>query len=192
MVLLALDLSTKTGYAVFDNGTLTHYGQVDVKIEDFNVNDRPEKASSYPWNILTAVSSMMNHIQELVNKFNPDFIAVENTCGRSRNRNTQRVLEFLHYGFLQLLIHNNLQNKFKYLDVSEWRKITNLRLTKEDKKKNKDVKSGKCKGRITSKHLSVRQANQLFNLKLKLKDNNASDAIMLGFAYLEQTKSLSS
>jgi hypothetical protein len=38
MRILSLDLSTKTGYAVLEDGILTSYGLIQSELKDFNVN----------------------------------------------------------------------------------------------------------------------------------------------------------
>ena len=74
------------------------------------------------------------------------------------------------------------------MDPSQWRKILEMRLSKEQKENNKLVSKGVKRGRITKKHLSVEMANARFNLKLKLKDNDIADACNLAVACLTTTK----
>jgi hypothetical protein len=70
------------------------------------------------------------------------------------------------------------------MDPSQWRKILEMRLSKDQKENNKLVSKGVKRGRVTKKHLSVNMTNTKFGLKLKLKDNDISDAILLGLAYI--------
>ena len=66
--ILALDVSTKTGWAAFQDGKLITYGQLHSKVEDFNVNDFPDHSPKYPYNIIDAANSMTSQIMELVAK----------------------------------------------------------------------------------------------------------------------------
>jgi Holliday junction resolvasome RuvABC endonuclease subunit len=144
------------------------------------VNDFPEKNSAYPYNIIDAANNMAILVADLCDRFKPDVVVIENTV-RGRNRNTQRLLEFIHKSVLDFLRD---RFKIKYLDPSEWRKILEIRLSNDDKKNNRLVSAGKKRGRITKKHLSVRMANQIFDLKLKIKDNDVADALCLAKAYI--------
>lgn len=179
MKILALDISSKTGYSVFQDGHLTDYGQVRVEIENFNVNDYPEKAPGYPFNLMSSSKRMSELIIELERTHDPDLVVIENTV-RGKNRHTQRFLEFIHCHVLGSL--RSRREQIKYLDPSEWRSVLSIRLSKDDKKNNSNVSRGLKRGRIGKKHLSVRYANQKFGMALKLKDNDTADAICLGWA----------
>jgi len=178
MNFLALDISTKTGYAVFNEGQLVAYGVVEVGVAEFNVKDFPNKNPAYPYNLLAAARAMAAKVVELCETYQPALVVIENTV-LGRNRHTQRLLEFIHMAVLEAL----RPFRVHYLDPGEWRKILEMRLTTLDKKNNRKVSEGKQRGRITRKHLSVRWVNSMFNLNLKLKDNDVADAICLGKAY---------
>lgn len=185
---LSLDLSTKSGWALFIDGKLDSYGLIRVKVEDFNVNSKPgpEKSPKYPWNIMDAANGMGQKILELTSEHIPDTIVIENTVKGSKNRHTQRILEWIHKSVLEKL--RPLGKKIFYMDPSEWRKILELRLSKEDKKNNGLINKGLKKelglsGKINKKHLSVRHVNQKFRLNLRIKDNDIADAINLNLAY---------
>ena len=108
----------------------------------------------------------------------PDHIVIENSV-KGRNRHTQRLIEWIHFCVVKLL----QITPFSYLDPSEWRCSVGLRLNKDQKKNNQDVSKGKKRGRIGKKHLAVNMVNEKYDLKLKLKDNDQADAILLGLAY---------
>lgn len=184
-ILLALDLSSFTGYAIFTDGVLTKSGDYKVDIDGFNVNDHPEKSPKYPKNLIDAVAKVADYMMNnLVTPINPTHVVIENTV-KGRNRSTQRFLEWLHYVVYTRLKTYGIKS-ITYLDPSEWRSILEVRLSKEDKKNNRDVSKKKKRGRITKKHLAVRQANAIFNLNLKMKDNNRADALLLGWAFLKR------
>jgi hypothetical protein len=181
MKLLALDISTKTGWAIFENGAYKTSGALDkVFIEDFNVNKEPQKSSAYPWNIIDAADQVSRSILALYNEHLPDVLVLEDT-NKGRNRATQRALEWIHSAVLKILRPNG--KSIKYMDSSDWRKTVGLKLNPDQKKNNKEVSAGKKRGKINKKHLSVLMTNEKFGLQLKLKDNDQSDACLLGLAY---------
>lgn len=156
-------------------------GQIKVSIQDFNVNAHPEKSPTYPRNIIAAASTMAESVAEIVRSRKPDFIVIENTV-KGQNRHTQRFLEFLHLRVWQVL--DDGSRPIHYMDVSEWRALVQARLTKDDKKNNARVRKGKGRGIVGKKHVSVRLVNELYGLKLKLKDNDISDACLLGRGFV--------
>ena len=177
MRLLALDLSTSTGWACFLDGNLVEYGSFAVSVEDFNVNDHPEKAELYPYNIIRAAEEVTYQTSLIVSRMRPDSVVIENTV-KGRNRHTQRILEHIHYCILDMLRAYGLP--MVYRDPSQWRAALNVRLTNEDKKNNSLVSQGKKRGKVTRKHLAVRLANSMFNLKLLQKHDDIADALLLG------------
>jgi Holliday junction resolvasome RuvABC endonuclease subunit len=181
VVVLSLDLSTKSGWALFENGKYKSSGALErVSVVDFNVNDFPNKSPSYPFNVLDAAEKVCDLVRALLSETNPDHIVVENTV-KGQNRHTQRILEFCHYAVLTEI--RKRETPLTYMDPSEWRSIVQLRLTSEDKKNNKEVSKGKKRGRIGKKHLSVRFVKELFGIDLKLKNNDEADAILLAHAF---------
>jgi hypothetical protein len=185
MKILSLDLSSETGWSIFINGLYHTSGTLEkIFIEDFNVNNNPNKSNKYPLNIINAINQIVQNINEKYLEYKPDIILIEGSV-KGKNRHTQKFIEWLHLMiFLQFKDIVNV----KYMDVSEWRKIVNLKLSKEDKINNKLVKIGKKRGKINKKHLSVRMVNILFNLNKKLKDHNECDSILLGKAYIDDTR----
>lgn len=180
MVLIGIDLSSKTGYAVLNDGKLMTYGLLTVELKNFNVNNNPNLQPEYPWNIIDAAIKQADQVIRVILDSGADHVALENTT-KGRNRHTQRILEFLHYALLIKFRENGI--KFTYLDPSQWRGELEIRLSIEDKKKHKDIKKGIIKrGKITKKHLSVRAANTMYGLKLLQKDNDIADAIGLATA----------
>jgi len=187
MKVLSLDVSTKTGWAVFNNKKLIDTGVI--------VNPKSVlEYGQYPYCYIYSTRSVIKQIASLVDIHEPDTIVVEET-NKGKNRYTQKVLEFLHCSLLLELENTPYSDKIKYVNTSDWRKTLNVYLTKDDKKNNSKVykakKQGKTKkevgvkGKINKKHVSVRVANTLFNLTLKQKDNDIADAILLGAAYIE-------
>ncbi len=180
MKVLALDISTNTGWAILENDHLLDYGLIQVKVENFNVAQHPEKDPQYPFNMVHSADKMAVAIIQLYYRFKPGYVVVDNTV-KGRNRHTQRILEFIHKSLLDLFFKMNI--KPIYMDPSQWRHLLDIKLSKQDKKNNKLVRQGKKRGTISKKHLSVRVCNQIFNTTFKIKDNNITDSILLGLAF---------
>src|SRR6266481_4662318 len=57
--ILSLDLSTKSGWAVFIDGILEKSGELEkVNVVNFNVNDKPWTQPEYPWNVMDAAHAI--------------------------------------------------------------------------------------------------------------------------------------
>ena len=178
MRVLGLDLSTKTGWSLFEDNKLIESGCLEkVLIDDFNVNKEPNKSPKYPQNIINGARAVAALVQKLIEDKSPDHIVIENTV-KGKNRNTQRWLEWCHF-----CVITTITLPFTYLDPSEWRSLVGLKLNKEQKKNNREVSQGKKRGRVTKKHLSVNMVNEKFGLNLKIKDNDQADSILLTYAY---------
>jgi len=119
-----------------------------------------------------------NSIVFLIKKYKPDYIYIEQT-NQGRNRTSQKQLEFLHYSALKGIDGCGLAERVRYVDSSAWRKHLKVKLSPEDRKHNKLVKSKLARGKITLKHKAVEWANDLYSLKLILKDNDIADALAL-------------
>lgn len=195
---LNLDLSSKTGWSVFDfSGTepeiLVGYGRTELgrPILEWGV---------YPDCYLLASKALASDIWAAVAQYAPfDRVVIEETNG-SKARYTQKWLEFLHLEVLRMLESQGHLAKVKYLSTSTWRSAINLRLSAQDKAANKalskakararetgtplDKKKLKVKGKKTPKHLAVEWANAQYTLTLKQKDNDIADSLALGKAAL--------
>lgn len=184
MVVLALDLSTKTGYAVLDGKQgqkpkLSAYGTVYLpKGVIKNYGD-------YPWSFVDAVDDLVDQLTTIWENRELDAIVIEETNLASFSRMSQKALEFIHHAVLLEL--RKLDIPVYYINTSEWRSILKLNLSTEEKKHNRMTKAQRAelgiKGKITKKHLSVRKANELYGLKLKIKSNDIADAICLGVSW---------
>ena len=192
MRVLALDLSSKTGWAFFDEGVLKDRGLVQLGQPILSFCE-------YPWCYLEAARAQAEKVFAVVTSTQPDQIVIEET-NAGRNRYTQKFLEFLHCRLLQLLEGRNVV----YLSSGVWRYKLGLKLSGMDKKKNArlaemkriakkngeklDLKKVKeelgIRGRKGKKHLAVEFANTTYGLQLKMKDNDIADAICLGAALL--------
>ena len=220
MILLALDMSTKTGWALFKDGVQPEsFGLITKRIE--------WSTYEYPKNFVLVAEDVANQIIGIVNQ-NPDItdIVIEETnkTGRFGSRHSQKILEFIHLAINQILLVGSPHIKVHYLNTSDWRKKLKLsvadtrklakpflkesaRLKKElalcedraqkkilkEKLKafNEELKLRCIHGKIDKKSISVAYVNATFNMNLKKGDNDISDAICLGKAFLLGAKPLS-
>jgi hypothetical protein len=184
MKILGLDLSTHIGYSVLcsEKGLLEH-GTFDIPRQGHS----SEQPMDYAFYKNAEIAAAFAHKMYIENK--PDFIYIEQTNAGS-NRFSQKQLEFIHCMILawgEANLPEKIIEKIRYVDTSAWRAHLKIRLSKEQSKHNKAVREarkkgqkivgGVTRGKITSKHLAVWWSNQTFGLKLKLKDNDAADAI---------------
>jgi hypothetical protein len=206
--LLALDISQKTGFAVFVDGKLTECGTLftDKTVSDFG---------TYPRNYVEFSKFIAALIYSgLVLKFKPDRIVIEET-NPGREVYSQKKLEQIHYSFINQLIESGRCDRVSYLRTGEWRKAVTAKQNSEEKKLNSKISrekakrnasimsdknltteqktkaiklpikiDGKVAGRKGRKHVSIRVANELFGLSLKRKDEDAAEAALLGQAFL--------
>ena len=184
---MGLDLSGKTGWSLFDgSGKLLNSGSLkkttpkDIK-------------TPYPWNFKMAADAVADEIIELIKKHKPNVIVVEES-NSSKARYSQKILEFIHKSFLDKIVDFSFVRVY-YINTISWRSSLGLAATKEDKKNNRLVNKAKAegktkkevglKGKITHKHRSVRFVNATFGLSLKMKDNDAADAICIAMAFIK-------
>lgn len=172
MKLLGLDLSYKTGWALFEGSSLVDYGLLVAP-------EPPGTHPLYDYNQMDRANAVGDYMYTLVMTLQPDFIIIEQT-NKGKQRTTQRGLEWIHYSVLSKL-RMHYQNKIVYVDTSEWRNKLHIRLDKDQRKHNKSVKQKVARGKITPKHLAVAMINEEFDLSLKLKDNDIADAICLAW-----------
>lgn len=192
MWVLALDISTKTGWSLIhkeegqdEQVSIGHYGRL---VAEKSVDEWGE----YPFNYLKLADHMAKRICELVQEHSPDFIVIEET-NKGKNRYTQKMLEFIHCKLLDRLADTKYANTVNYVNTSDWRKSLGIYMTKEDKKNNAKVNKAKrqgkskkelgLKGKITRKHIAVRLVNDKYGTNFKQKDNDTAEAICIGLAF---------
>jgi Holliday junction resolvasome RuvABC endonuclease subunit len=192
---LALDMSTKTGWALIESGSnsleLLDYGQFVQMAEPKDV--------PYPESYVDWANAIVKQIRALVTTHTPDILVIEETASGSKSNYSQKILEFIHY--LVAFFVKTTGIRTRYFLTEEWRRICACKMTKEESKRNKDVRDykkkhgtklaksaeGKVIGRIGRKHINVRRANEIFEKyldePLRKKDEDAADAMLLGAAY---------
>lgn len=175
---LALDISSVTGVAFFENGRLLTQYQIKIS-NKFNKLDYP--TNTYPW-AREVANKLFNDIVLPSYEINSSIEVVIEQTNLGRNRISQAFLEAIHAYLYELLTHKGIQPK--YMSSSEWRALVGLQLSQEDKKKNKLLKQNKGRGKVTKKHLAIRLTKELFGLDLLVKENNIADACLLGWAFI--------
>lgn len=192
--ILSLDMSTKTGYASMvstkDGIILEAYG-TSPQIHDPN--------GVYPQAFVDWAYSCYANIYELIERFAPDVLVIEETAAGSKAIYTQKILEWIHFLVAKFIKETNI--KAVYLMTEQWRREVGCQMSKEEKKRNKSVReykkkkntkiayneAGKRIGIITRKHVNIRRANEVFGeflaVPLRKKDEDTADSLMLGYCY---------
>lgn len=137
MKLLCLDLSTKSGWSVFEDGKLLTFGLIKHKVDGDNTSE------NYPMNYISAASLISIDIKGVILNHRPNYIIIEET-NSGRNRFSQKTLEFIHYAVNEMIFtlqNMNCCGKVHYLDTSEWRCLLGISLSTEDRQLNKEIKS---------------------------------------------------
>lgn len=187
MYILGLDISSNTGWALFENENLICCGLLA----------NPTKTYEFPWGFYSWSKNTASAIADLVFKYaHVDKIVIERT-NLGRNREFQTYLEWIHGFFLLNIDKINLNEKICYVDTSQWRKKINLKLSTDQRKQNKFInvqhkngvqnvlQNGKRIGKVTSKHLSVNYVNDNYSMNFKLKHNDIADAICIALSQIK-------
>lgn len=190
MKILALDVSTKSGWALLD-GEMGKTPTILLKGTVVKSKKTTREYGRYPKSYLLMADEVGSQLANLFFEHKPDVVVIEET-NKARARYAQKALEQIHHELLKRL--GDEVDRVIYISSSSWRKACGLNLTKEDKKNNQNVQKAKrtgqtkselgVRGKVTKKHLAIRKANELFSLDLKVKDNDIADALLLCVGYL--------
>ena len=199
MKFLSLDLSTNTGYAVFENDKLDTYGLVSYKATNYkaDVKKYSDFPAEYPYNFIDVADKFGAVAVQLYRDHGCEAVVIEHT-EKGKQRLSQRLLEWINLVVVQAFTRIGV--RVSYLLVSDWRsyckcylkywpehRVWNAKIVKL-KKKALPTKSGakiaKIDGKIVTKvnqkKLSILLANEAFGLATK--DDNIADAINIGRA----------
>lgn len=177
MKVIGLDLSTKSGFAVceINNGVVS----IIKSGTFFRGKDEEGTMDNYPKSMMQVAEKAARQVVDLVLSENPDVVVIEET-NLGRNRFSQKTLEWIHYCVLSGVIG---KHKIEYISTSEWRKILDIKMSKEDKAHNKNIKETGARGKLSQKHLAIRFVNGYFGLELKPKNEDEADALCLVLAF---------
>lgn len=197
MRVLALDISTSTGYAVLESTEPTK----PVAFGVITLDKRARDFAHHPWGYVFAAEELGSKLLAKVRQVAPDVVVVEETNG-ARQRFTQKLLEYCHHAFLvKMWLGQGVDTpKIVYLNTSDWRRTMDVKLTKEDKNQNAklsrhkrkaadkgtklDKKALGIRGRINIKHVAIRRANEIFGTSFIAKDDDPADALLQALAFL--------
>lgn len=188
--ILALDLSTNPGWALYE---LQALGSVP-KPSCFGELSFPRPDGYYPFVYLLWAKRAIDGVFQILDSSRPDIVVLEETTASS-NSYSQKILEFLHFEFLQRIVHRPIP--VVYVRDGVWKKQTGATQNAAERKHNAKVArikkktgkrlakiDGKVVGRLDRKSYTVRAANEMFALSLTKKQNNTADAILLGAAFI--------
>ncbi len=197
MRVLALDIASKTGYAVFEGTGPSH----PVKYGDITTGRTVKEFGPFPFNYKDAAKGLAFLLHELTLEVKPDTIVIEE-INIARARYSQKLLDFYHAYLLDALASSDLTRSIQvsYVSTSEWRKVCQVAATPADKKANAALATAKrvakakgvsvdktalgIKGKVTKKHLSVRWCNETLGTSFSIGQNDVAEAICLGYAFL--------
>jgi len=197
---LALDISTKTGFAIFDNEKLVQCGLIKLekpshyKADVKTFKDLPQ---DYPLGFMVSATELADECLKVYEENACELVVIEHT-EKGRARLSQRLLEWINYEVANRFVEQRIS--IQYLFVSDWREATKCYLKHWPEYKMWNSKIGKLKkaavptksgakiakidGKIVTKvdqkKLSIIIANNAFGLELK--DDNIADAVNLGHA----------
>lgn len=212
MIVLTLDLSTRTGGAVFDTASselLIDVFDIDKKGESpLSTNTmlkgetkkaRKRKAiatrydpSNHPLDFLIFVDTFTDLIFNKVKEIKPDRIVVEQT-NKGRDRWRQKLIEWIHQSLMTKLALDDYN--ITYIDTIEWRRLLDLKLSAQNRKDNKLIREYNrnkkpdeegAVGIVDEKDLAINFVEKTLGYKLKKKENDIADAICIGLAYLKK------
>lgn len=192
--ILSIDLSSKTGWA-------STVSSVDgIALEEYGTLPQIHKPDgSYPSDYVLWAHACFNAIYQLIERFAPQVLVIEETVAGSKAVYSQKFLEWTHFLLASYIKESNI--KSMYLLTGAWRSEVGAKMTKEESDHNKAVKkykdknntsiaydiNGKRIGKKTKKHINVRRANEVFGKFLKeplrKKDEDTADSLLLGFCY---------
>jgi Holliday junction resolvasome RuvABC endonuclease subunit len=191
---LSLDISSKTGWALILSGP----SEVELEATG-QVPAIKEPVGAYPGNFVDWAYKCFSEIVQLIDRYAPDVLVIEETAAGSKSIHSQKILEYIHFLVAKLIKDTGI--RAIYLMTEQWRRETGCLMTKEEKKRNKQVKDykdknstkiaygsdGKRIGKITRKHVNIRRANEIFGKflpeLLRKKDEDTADALMLAYCY---------
>lgn len=210
MKILSLDISTSTGWALYENGRV-EYGLIKIDIAK----------EGYPFNYIDAAQEMAHLVSNRVIVSDPHHIVIEET-NMGKSLFDQKKLEFIHCAVLCQLKFS-WKSRLTYVSSRVWRSALGLKLSKEDRANNKyykdqreaekerlteDVKvlgikkaadrkklvgdgmrgfkvilDGQRVTKIHEKDLVLAYVNRKYGLELKKKDDDLADAIGMAEAF---------
>lgn len=199
---IGLDISTNTGYAIFDDNVLSTYGVFTRKVEGYKADVKSYKdfPECYPNNFIKTIEEITSECIKIIEDHKVEMVIIEHP-EKGKQRLSQRLLEWTHLTLVKEL--NNKKIPFKYILVSDWRSVVKcyLKYWPDHQEWNKKVRGAKKKAtptasgmlvpKIEGKRVSVTNQKKLSiliankNYGIDIKDNNIADAINMAHAAKE-------
>lgn len=202
-ITIGLDLSSKTGFAVFHDTALVRSGTLWPEQDIFDIN------TIYPFNLRFLVEGFADRIvREVVqkerweNEGSPIHIVCEELTVGSEVT-TQKRLHWLHLALLQKLEKYNVTYTLSVIRDGVWKRLTGANQTKTERnwnarisryKKKNDKKIAKLVTepggkahrvrRLDSKDYAIRAAKEIYGIDFKREQEDECDAILLTTAFL--------
>lgn len=197
---LSLDMSSKTGWAL-----ITSSDEGYTLVESGIIEKSSEPPGMYPANYVVWAYQVFDNILDLIGRFSPDVLVIEETVAGSKQVYSQKILEWIHFLVAKYIKESGIEAI--YMLTGTWRAEVGCVMTKEEKKRNKDVReykkakeketgtkpmaaydiNGKRIGLVNKKHVNIRRANEVFEKFLKKplqkKDEDEADAMLLAYCY---------
>lgn len=212
-ILLAIDLSTKPGYAIFHGRELKHYDTIFPKREY-------KDAGKYPLNYLALTEEIVCEVLSLIplstinviQPFNLNVVLEETTASQSNY--SQKKLEFLHclllyelreLGIVPMYVRDGVWKDMVGARQINSEKNHNARISRQKKKKKDKFKAenpdaekipafrasiktedgrSKVLRRLDEKDYSIRAVKEHFGIELSREQEDTADAINIGWALL--------
>lgn len=171
---LALDVSSKTGYALFEDDKLVEYGLIKL----------PNKIVSYgfyPAGFLAAAIFQIDQLMVLIRRVRADRILIEETNpGGRAARYDQKYLEYLHALLMDRVLPEQL-GTVHYISSSDWRNALGLKLDKAQRKNNQKASAagvkGTCMDCLGRPRRACQKCKGTGKLKASAKDRAAAKAV---------------
>lgn len=138
MKVLALDLSTSTGFAFFEGGRFIEAGTIVYPCENYKGEIRTFKdyPKEYPNNFIECAEGMAEGIGEVLDRYQPDVVVIEE-INLARQRLSNKLLDFIHFATIKKLNEKGL--RIQFLTTRCWRMATGCYASAEDKKMNSKI-----------------------------------------------------
>src|ERR1700722_13985153 len=135
--ILALDVSTKTGFSVGITSNLgiklLDYGQIPAIHEPIGFK--------YPSSYVIWAYECFQSVLDLIKKYEPDVLVIEETSKGSKNAMSQKILEFTHFLLAKYIKDGNIRSV--YIMTEQWRREIGCQMNDKEKLKNKEVRTYK-------------------------------------------------
>jgi len=200
--IIALDISTNTGYAIFEDDKLIAYDVFTIKVVNYKADVKcfSDFPKEYPDNFLLTAQKLADGCMKVIQEHQITKVIIEHPEA-GKQRLSQRLLEWTHYALVLRLKEAGLD--YRYLLVHDWRcqvncyikhwpdyQKWNLKIRAAKKvavpTKNGSICAkidGKRVSAINQKKLSIIIANEKYGIQIK--NDNIADAINIGRAAVE-------